>query len=518
MPDAVPNRYDQLAYPSYTHSQTHPDQMAVKAMLFNMTPAPVDRCRVLELGCGDGTNLASFALALPGSEFVGIDLATTPIARGQEMLRGLELRNVMLRAMDVMESMGDLGQFDYIIAHGLYSWVPEPVRERILAVCSELLTPQGVAYVSYNTSPGGHLKAMLRDMMLFHTRGFEDPMERVDQSVALLRFIANSGTKAETYAQFLEEEIDKLAERDPANIFHDELGEVNVPVAFHAFCGAARRNGLQFLSEADYTHPQDSGFAPHVQNLLKQLGANRVAREQYHDFLTFRRFRQTLLCRVEVPLRFGMNPDRVDGFRISFAGQPAADEVTIESDAPLLFTGPKNSSVEVRSPLGKAALVALSKVWPAAVPFPQVVAEARAALGRGNDGASTDTDSLRLFELFLRTYAPGLTTLHHCPPRFAPEPGNRPVANPLARWLARTQPKVPSLCHTAVIVEDPASQHLLTLLDGTRDRDALFTAMRAFSRERNGDAEAGPGVGDDEIRRRIEADLVQFARKALLVP
>ena len=123
--------YNEVLYPSAVYAQTHPDRLAMMATLYGMTPAPVEKCRVLELGCGDGWNLITMAYGLPGSEFFGIDLAGKPIARGNELIAKLGLRNLSLREMDVADA-ADLGEFDYIIAHGLYSWVPQHVRERSL--------------------------------------------------------------------------------------------------------------------------------------------------------------------------------------------------------------------------------------------------------------------------------------------------------------------------------------------------------------------------------------------------
>src|SRR5260370_22014321 len=111
--------------------------------LRGMFPASVDCCRVLELACGAGNNLITMAFNLPNSEFIGLDLAQRPIASGQALVDGLGLENVHLQQFDVSEiSRERFRQFHYIVAHGLYSWVPEPVRDRILATCPELLTPQ----------------------------------------------------------------------------------------------------------------------------------------------------------------------------------------------------------------------------------------------------------------------------------------------------------------------------------------------------------------------------------------
>src|SRR5215210_2096307 len=113
MSDRAATAYDEVLYSSYAFSQTHPDRLATLATLFGMNPTPVTQCRVLELGCGDGSNLIPMAYGLPGSEFVGIDLAARPIANGQEMIETLGLKNITLRALDVMQIAPDFGQFDY---------------------------------------------------------------------------------------------------------------------------------------------------------------------------------------------------------------------------------------------------------------------------------------------------------------------------------------------------------------------------------------------------------------------
>jgi SAM-dependent methyltransferase len=119
---------------------------------------------VLELGCSDGTNLISMARELPQSEFFGIDSASRAIAQGKQTIDDLSLDNVWLQQLDLMEFAANDVAFDYIIAHGVYSWVPDPVRDRILAICSECLSQNGIAYVSYNAYPGGHIRDMVREM------------------------------------------------------------------------------------------------------------------------------------------------------------------------------------------------------------------------------------------------------------------------------------------------------------------------------------------------------------------
>ena len=145
--------YDEVPYPSLSYAQTHPDRLATIATLLGLQPAPVTHCRVLELGCAGGGNLLPMAQGLPGSEFVGLDVSEAQITAGQTLRQALGLNNLTLTQMDILDVPAGLGQFDYIIAHGIYSWVPPQVRDKVLQVCQDHLAPQGVAYVSYNCYP-----------------------------------------------------------------------------------------------------------------------------------------------------------------------------------------------------------------------------------------------------------------------------------------------------------------------------------------------------------------------------
>jgi len=280
----VSSPYDVVPYRTFPRRQTHPDRLAALATLFGMSPKPVTRCRMLEIGCGNGGNLIPLAYHLPESEFVGVDLARGAIAAGRRMARDLGLRNVDLRAAD-LRTIGEAdGKFDYIMAHGVYSWVPAEVRDALLAVCRARLSPQGVAYISYNVFPGRYPRHALRQMLLHETRGIADPRRRL---AAARRF-------PETAA--LPDDV----------LFHDDLAAVNEPSWFHEFLEHAGRHRLQFLGEAD----------PH--EMFDPRGRLQDTEgEQREDCRKQRSFRQTLLCHARVPLRRKVTAAQMDGFLFS---------------------------------------------------------------------------------------------------------------------------------------------------------------------------------------------------------
>lgn len=159
-----------------------------------MTPAPVDKCRVLELGCAQGGNIIPMVFNLPKSEFFGVDLSSNQIAAGGEIIDAVGLNNIKLIQVNLLELEEREEKFDYIILPGVYSWIPENVQEKIFQICRAQLKPQGITYISYNTFPGWRMNGMIRDMMMYHTSGINNPETKANQARVLLAFLSDAVT------------------------------------------------------------------------------------------------------------------------------------------------------------------------------------------------------------------------------------------------------------------------------------------------------------------------------------
>jgi len=173
------NTYDELRYNNLPNLETHPSRVWVLAKLAGLEPAPVEICRVLELGASEASNIIGLAVTLPDAQFLGVDLAQEPMARGQRVIAGLGLQNIHILLKNLLEIDESIGTFDYILTHGIYGWTPPEAGEKILEIAQRCLTPDSVAFVSYNTLPAGHIRRLVRDMMLYHAGRFENPAERL---------------------------------------------------------------------------------------------------------------------------------------------------------------------------------------------------------------------------------------------------------------------------------------------------------------------------------------------------
>jgi methyltransferase-like protein len=442
--------FDAVPYPGYPFAQTHPDRLAAIATLFGMKPAPVGRCRVLELACGDGGNLIPMALTLPESWFAGIDLAAGAIAQGTETIAALGLRNIELRAGDVTTVDAGWGEFDYIVTHGLYSWAPPAVRDAVLRISSENLAANGVAYVSYNALPGARMRQMLREMMLFHAGEIEDPMERAQQARALLDLVAQGQVKPDVFSDMVRSEIERMTDRELWALVHDELGDVYEPVYFHQFVEHAEQNGLQYLADANFYNLQDAAISPDAQAVLDEIAEDdRVLREQYADFIRCRRFHHTLLCRAGVELEFPVRASRVEGmFAVTAARAVSEDE----------FAGPWGAGMKTEHPAAKRIMFALIDAAPQALSFDELAR--RAEGGREQTG-----------QILLAMTVAGLTDLRTMRLPLTAKASERPVASPLARWQASRGLEVTSLSHATVRLEGDSDIRVLDALDGSRRRE-----------------------------------------------
>ncbi|MBI4523611.1 MAG: methyltransferase regulatory domain-containing protein [Deltaproteobacteria bacterium] len=513
-----PNPYDELLYTGYPFAQSHPDRLATLAMLFGMKPAPVESCGILELGCGDGANLIPMAFGLPGSRLVGIDSAARSIAKGKAMADALGLRNISLHQLNVLEISPEFGQFDYIIAHGLYSWVPPAVQDKILSVCKMNLAPQGVAYVSYNTYPGGHLRQMIREMMLFHVRGMTDPLERIGQARGLVKFLSESQPQSDEYALLLQKELDRTLAREDHAIYHDDLAEINRPVYFREFIEHAARHGLQYLTEAHLLESQTSVFPPQVAEVLKQEGVSIIAQEQYLDFIKCRRFRQTLLCHDRIGLDRSFNAEPVRHFYIASSARPVSTKPNVASSSAVEeFRASNGAVMSTSDPLAKAAMLFLGELWPQSCRLDQLLLKARVLLGPGasQHEERPEREIAALCEFFLKNYRVDVVELHAHQPSFKAVASECPAVSPLARLQARHDTIVTNLRHMTVELTDSLGRNLLLLLDGTRNRATLLRELVAMM-ESEKTGMRGEETFDLSFDR-LEQKLSELARLALLV-
>lgn len=455
--------YDAIHYIGLPFPQTHPDRLATQATLLGLHPAPPANCRVLELGCGDGGNLVPMAAALPDSEFLGVDITPSAIDRAQRFAQGVELTNVRFLAADLRELPADVGQFDYVIAHGVWSWVPADVQEALLALVRRHLAEQGVAFISYNAYPGSHLRDMVGEVLRSYAdlTGAQQPGERL-AAAKHLREVLASPSEDSPHAHVLAGAMQRLGERHPAQVFHDELAPICTPVYFREFVARAAEHDLAFLAEAHLADSQPPRLlTADAAALLDSAGDDIVLREQYLDFVRNRSFRETLLCHTAMaPVSREIDVDRLSALHAAAPARRVDPADPLSATQAFVLAG--GTTTETADQRYVDALDRLGAAWPMSVPV--------ADLAQGDDGIA---------RALLATHAGRGIELHvHSPS--VQVAGERPAAWPVARWQAtRGETTIATLRHAGVRLDDTV-RRLIMLFDGTRTRPELVDELRAI--------------------------------------
>jgi methyltransferase-like protein len=468
--------YDRFTYPGSVYPHAHINRLASMAFLHGVNPPDLRTCRVLELGCNRGLHLIGMALLYPEAQFVGIDLSETATARAMELAEALELTNITFRAMDVAQLSGRAGECDYLIAHGLYSWVPENIREKVLEICGHVLAENGIAFISFNAYPGAHLRKLISGMIGIHTAAIEDPAEKVKQGAVLIATVLRVLGEDSPFAPALKSETESLLSKNPLIAYFDEFAPENTAIYFSEFMRRAQANGLQYLSEADITRITFDSLPAEARELLEGMD-DVVLREQYVDFFKLTRFRQSLLCREGVTV----DRDRIEE-RLSqmYIASPLRQdgEIKINSDENARFLSQSGATVTVNQPFVKAVLDELASAWPLRLGYMELLERANSRLDSPQPEAAE-----MLNKTLVKMFNPNLLEVDLMPYSLPPQPSEKPVASRLARLQAGSGTDVISMRHNLVELDDPTARTVLRLLDGSRDRSAILDGARLAGHE-----------------------------------
>lgn len=502
--------YNAVKYSSYPHGCTHPDRLAVVAALRGMAFPDVEKCRVLEIGCASGGNIIPMAEQLPQSRFLGIDLAENQIKDGLDWLGKLDLANVELRCQDLMEFSAREGKFDYIIAHGVYSWVPAPVQRRLLEVCRDHLSPMGLAFISYNAYPGWRSHNSARDMMLFRARRSSDSAERAALGRQIAQFVASHAAGSHLYNETARMLAKPMGEMADEGLLHDLMGPVNEPQLFWKFMEEAGSHGLAYVGEADGIPDPWLKVSPTAREGILAMSKDEIEREQYLDFIVGRPFRTSVLCAAEALSNAG-SPGTARFSGLYVAGSPPEIPMGTDERGRAVFQYGDGVYKAKLSDSGSIVLLRrLGAAWPLAVPYGDllpVLANHEAAKLKPTVSESLDDLLGSYYKLGLIELWPRATTM------IAPKPGSCPRMTLRARLEASHTDMITSLRHLRVKV-DLAVRQLIPLLDGSRDKSALVAELVRL--KKTGGANQWPD-GAEQIDERVGVILNLLAKLSLLV-
>lgn len=511
--------YDELPYDRLPFPETEPDFLAALARLHGFEAADARTSRILELGCAQGGNLIPMAARHPDSEFVGVDLSRVQVEEGQAFIAQAGLANIRLLHGDIAAlphpgplpqagegdaaslraaHVDDLGEFDFIIAHGVYSWVPDAVRAALLAACRERLRPQGIAYVSFNVAAGWRTYGRLRELLMQHDDSRLGPMQRVERARSVL-------ASASFDDERLRREADYLKNASVSYVFHEYLSDINQPFAFLQFVGNAAGHGLRYLGEAGSRRARvalEDDWGLSAESRYERWLEAEAALDDALDT----RFRRALLVRDDSSLP---QPQRAELLKtLAFSADLSSeDELDFAEPCEQHFMTSAGERLPASHPLLKAFLVALTGVHPQVKAYEDAAAAAlQLAREYGYRGEADDA--------FLEALLDFVQMQGVRPHGFIPPHTETSAELPRAAALARVQAAMPGWPVTnafyLALDVDEWGRRLLVSMDGSLSIDALG---RVLQRELG---EAGIQAAPEQAEAHVQACVAFFRRQGLL--
>jgi SAM-dependent methyltransferase len=467
--------YDRVPYASRPYPRTHPSHLGALAVAHGARAADPGRARILEIGCGEGANLLPLAAALPDATVWGIDPAATAIDAARRL--GAGLPNLSLFPVGV-EALPDGPAFDYVVAHGVLSWIPPEARRALWAVLAGRVAPGGVVYLSFNVLPGWSTRAAVADALRRQVGAIADPVAQVAAARALLRELVADAAPGTLWAAVLQAEQRVADAVDDWYLFHDHLAPHHEPFWFGDVVAAAAAAGLRWICDAEPAR------VPCPSRALAARATDAAEASALGDLLRGTPFREAVFVRDAAATPAAPDPERFAplSFHARAAPRPDGDALVLRS--------PDGGSARVTDPAARALVVGLAAAAPASVPF--------ATVARGVDrvvpGTGPERVAALLGELWFGSEVIG-ARLGDAPVQRALSV--RPRVWPWARAEAERGAEVTSLRHERVTLS-ALERRVASLLDGGRDRAALESAL-------------GPAA-EDELRRA----LVRLAAAGLL--
>jgi methyltransferase-like protein/protein-L-isoaspartate O-methyltransferase len=461
---ATVSDHDLLPYISMPIVYSQPVRLAAMAALHGLNAPDPESAAVIELGCASGGNIIPLAARFPKATFVGLDLSRRHVEDGCRRIAALGLRNIEIVQADIGTYRFPSEPFDYLLCHGVFSWVPQTVQDAILVTCRDHLTSTGMAVISYNVLPGWHLRMVIRDICRMHAGSEGGPLERVKRARAALEMVAVNADTADPYGHTVRAQAARLAKQPSSYILGEFLAEVNAPCTFPDLVSRARMHGLSYLCEADLPSTVPEYIAPRAATQIRALAAgDPIALQQHTDIFSGRTFRRSLFMKAA---------------HASAARQPAASRMQNLSVASALKSGTGRSdqqagwfadhrgkTLEVRHPSVRRTLSTLAERFPCTATISELVEAVPAA------------DAARVRKAVFGLVASGRAILTSNPLKCAASGVLQPRVWALARTEAGSgQPWVTSLRHTAVML-NPLLRLLIAAMDGTNDIRALTARL-----------------------------------------
>ncbi len=465
--------YVAVPYPGNLIPQSVPTHVALCASWHTCERSGIKQFRLAELGCGDGANLLAIAYYNSGATFIGIDSCSTELAVAHKAAECIGLHNVQFVASDVCDlDPAEFAPFDYVIAHGLYSWVPEGARDAILNFCRYALAPSGLAYISYNAQPGWATRRLVRETLLRARSVREAPIEeKAHRAIELAaHLLEDLPSRDYAHAVLLAGELERVRNGQPGYVYHEYLAEVNDGFWLGEFVERARRHGLDYVCDAQFGR-WEGWVNPALRASLAQRSLDQVEQEETADLLGDRYFRASILCRADAVRTPTSGDELWQQVHIATSLGGMSDQFDLAEGVVERFAGTGGTEITLQAAITKAAIVSLCAQWPRGSTLQQIHERAGQLLQQYGFPVP-DNSELQLRDDLTTLFEAGQIDLRLHEPEYETSVPANPEAHALARFEAGHRNALSTPFHLPIPFE-PAAMALIRELDGRRSQADL---------------------------------------------
>ncbi len=353
---------------SLPNSDGIPSHISAIASLFgNKDFVDYKKCKVLEVGCGEGGNLISLAANYPKSEFLGLDENDEKLNKGRLSAEELGLKNIKFKTVKY-EKLKKEGEYDYILANRIFSIIEDDLAEKIFKFCSDSLSKDGFLYTSYATKPGWNLLEIVADVARYHIKDIPES-DKEAQVGAILQFLKRNING--NYKSIIDSELKEIT----PFFIHYLLNKEHKARYFEDMVKSAHNNGLMYLSDTNLAAMYIKNYSKEIGEALEPFSTNIVKQEQFLDFINLRKRRSSIFCKQGKTISREVKPENINGLTLSGnmflkQGQLASK---LETDDSLTFNNGQGIEISVKTYEGKALLLMMQELANEYLPFDEII-------------------------------------------------------------------------------------------------------------------------------------------------
>ncbi len=279
-----------------------PSRLRLVAALNGFPCPPAEEFEYCDLGAGQGDTTATLAAAYPRARFMGIDINREHVEAARELARGGGLENATFLELDFADAgQEDLPRFDYIVAHGVASWIGPETRAALFSLVSDRLKPGGLFYVGYNALPGWAAVEPLRRILADRAAAVQgDSLERARQALQLASQLAGAGAAYFTGNPSAREMLDVMQKTGLPYVVYEYLQPHWTPMYFADLARELAARELYYVGQMPlYLNYRDLALAPPMAQLLQGV-EDRVTYETLLGYANNQFFRRDVYIKGKV--------------------------------------------------------------------------------------------------------------------------------------------------------------------------------------------------------------------------